>query len=134
MRKQSFPILVGENRIDFTNVDNLEASRVLWLIGNADRCRALFQIADNDGLTVSELNECIPVHRTTIYQHVNRLRNGGWIRQVRRGRKKVLVCAGPQVHQIVAALRGMVNDLPYRLRFASEALQACATPESAPCR
>lgn len=75
------------------------------IFGNIERTMILFMIAKHNGTTVNDIVGAIKLSKPYAYQHVNRLRAGGWIKAIRRGPAKAYVCSNLDVHLLLRSLR-----------------------------
>ena len=92
------------------------------LIADPTRATILTELTDGRALPPSELAQLTGVSRSTISEHLSKLRRAGFVEVERRGRNRYFRLAGPEVADAVEALASVAPRRPVRsLRQANRA-------------
>jgi DNA-binding transcriptional ArsR family regulator len=92
------------------------------LIADPTRATVLTELTDGRALPPSELAQLTGVSRSTISEHLSKLRRAGFVEVERGGRNRYFRLAGPEVAEAVEALASVAPRRPVRsLRQANRA-------------
>lgn len=80
-----------------------EAEAFLKLMANRNRLMVLCVLLDKE-LSVSDLNECVPVSQSALSQHLSALREAGLVSTRRESQTIFYSIADERVHRVLATL------------------------------
>lgn len=104
---------VFRNQVQINMQDNeelanhaVEATALLKELANESRLMIFCSIGEHE-LSVSELNQCVPLAQSALSQHLARLRNGGFLTTRREAQTIYYRLADDKVTKIISTLKSI---------------------------